>query len=170
LEAQVTERTSDGLDLRRRKLLFRCWHRGMREMDLIMGRFADSSLAELSDDELADLERLIELPDRDLLEGPGVRRDLEDVGERVVLRVVVDDADHPVLGHPVVQDLIDQAFAGANDRGYAKRSSYSPRQTESSPGTPDRSASPPKDRIHPKKLTHDRQRNSSPPQPHAEEH
>jgi antitoxin CptB len=67
LEAQVTERTSDGLDLRRRKLLFRCWHRGMREMDLIMGRFADSSLAELSDDELADLERLIELPDRDLL-------------------------------------------------------------------------------------------------------
>jgi antitoxin CptB len=67
LEAQVTERTSDGLDLRRRKLLFRCWHRGMREMDLIMGRFADSVLTELSDDELADLERLIELPDRDLL-------------------------------------------------------------------------------------------------------
>jgi antitoxin CptB len=67
LEAQVTERTSDGLDLRRRELLFRCWHRGMREMDLIMGRFADSALAELSDDELADLERLIDLPDRDLL-------------------------------------------------------------------------------------------------------
>ena len=63
----MTERTSDGLDLRRRKLLFRCWHRGMREMDLIMGRFADSALTELSDDELADLERLIELPDRDLL-------------------------------------------------------------------------------------------------------
>jgi antitoxin CptB len=39
----------------------------MREMDLIMGRFADSELAELSDEELADLERLIELPDRDLL-------------------------------------------------------------------------------------------------------
>jgi antitoxin CptB len=67
LEAQMTERTSDGLDLRRRKLLFRCWHRGMREMDLIMGRFADVALAELSDQELADLERLIELPDRDLL-------------------------------------------------------------------------------------------------------
>jgi antitoxin CptB len=63
----MTERTSDGLDLRRRKLLFRCWHRGMREMDLIMGRFADSAVAELSDGELADLERLIELPDRDLL-------------------------------------------------------------------------------------------------------
>jgi antitoxin CptB len=63
----MTERTSDGLDPRRRKLLFRCWHRGMREMDLILGRFADSTLADLSDAELADLERLIELPDRDLL-------------------------------------------------------------------------------------------------------
>jgi antitoxin CptB len=63
----MTERTSDGLDPRRRKLLFRCWHRGMREMDLIMGRFADSALAGLSDAELADFERLIELPDRDLL-------------------------------------------------------------------------------------------------------
>jgi antitoxin CptB len=63
----MTERTSDGLDPRRRKLLFRSWHRGMREMDLIMGRFADSALAELSETELAEFECLIELPDRDLL-------------------------------------------------------------------------------------------------------
>lgn len=63
----MTERTSDGLDLRRRKVLFRCWHRGMREMDLIMGRFDDSALADLNEAELADFERLIELPDRDLL-------------------------------------------------------------------------------------------------------
>ena len=63
----MTERTSDGLDPRRRRLLFRCWHRGMREMDLIMGRFADSALADLSEADLAELERLIELPDRDLL-------------------------------------------------------------------------------------------------------
>ena len=63
----MTERTSDGLDPRRRKLLFRSWHRGMREMDLIMGRFADFALAELSETELADFERLIELPDREFL-------------------------------------------------------------------------------------------------------
>ncbi len=43
------------------------WHRGMREMDLIMGRFADAAVAELDDDELAEFERLIEVPDRDLL-------------------------------------------------------------------------------------------------------
>src|SRR5437773_3184377 len=62
-----TARSSEGLDVRRRRLLFRSWHRGMREMDLIMGRFADHALAELADGELTEFERLIEVPDRDLL-------------------------------------------------------------------------------------------------------
>jgi antitoxin CptB len=58
--------SSDGLDNRRKRLLFRCWHRGTREMDLIIGRFADAHLADLSDAELTELEQLIELPDPDL--------------------------------------------------------------------------------------------------------
>jgi antitoxin CptB len=62
-----TTRSSAGLDARRRKLLFRSWHRGMREMDLIMGGFADAKVAELSERELDEFERLIEVPDRDLL-------------------------------------------------------------------------------------------------------
>ena len=59
-------RSSGGLDERRRRLLFRCWHRGTREMDLILGRFADAEIASLRDDELAELERLIEVPDPEL--------------------------------------------------------------------------------------------------------
>lgn len=59
-------RSSDGLDERRRRVLFRAWHRGMREMDLIMGRFADAFLAGLDEAELAQFEQLIELPDPDL--------------------------------------------------------------------------------------------------------
>ena len=35
-------------------------------MDLILGRFADSAISTLSEDELAQLERLIEVPDPDL--------------------------------------------------------------------------------------------------------
>jgi antitoxin CptB len=61
-----TTRSSDGLDDRRKRLLFRCWHRGTREMDLILGRFADAEIGGLADSELAQLERLIELPDPDL--------------------------------------------------------------------------------------------------------
>ena len=61
-----TTRSSSGLDDRRKRLLFRCWHRGTREMDLILGRFADAEIAAMRDDELAELERLIEVPDPDL--------------------------------------------------------------------------------------------------------
>jgi antitoxin CptB len=59
-------RSSSDLDDRRKRLLFRCWHRGTREMDLVLGRFADAEIAGLSDDELLQLERLIEVPDPDL--------------------------------------------------------------------------------------------------------
>lgn len=55
------------LDVRRRRILFRAWHRGMRELDLIMGRFADRRLTSLSDSELDDLEHLMDVPDRDVL-------------------------------------------------------------------------------------------------------
>ena len=61
-----TTRSSGGLDDRRKRLLFRCWHRGTREMDLILGRFADAEIAGLSDDELSQLEHLIEASDPDL--------------------------------------------------------------------------------------------------------
>jgi antitoxin CptB len=67
LEAQVTTRSSDGLDERRRRLLFRSWHRGIREVDLVMGRFADSCLAGLTDAELDEYERLLEVTTPDLL-------------------------------------------------------------------------------------------------------
>ena len=69
LENAVTgsTRSSEGLDARRRRLLFRSWHRGIREMDLILGRFADAYIGELGDPELDEYERLIENPDPDLL-------------------------------------------------------------------------------------------------------
>ncbi len=61
-----TTRSSDGLDVRRKRLLFRCWHRGTREMDLILGRFADAEVGTLADHELDELERLMDVPDPDL--------------------------------------------------------------------------------------------------------
>jgi antitoxin CptB len=61
-----TIRSSHDLDIRRRRILFRAWHRGTREMDLILGRFADIEIAGLTDGELTQLEHLIEVPDPDL--------------------------------------------------------------------------------------------------------
>jgi antitoxin CptB len=58
--------SSDGLDARRKRLLFRCWHRGTKELDLIIGGFADAHLAMLSEAELDQLEKIIEAPEPEL--------------------------------------------------------------------------------------------------------
>jgi antitoxin CptB len=55
------------LDERRRRLLFRSWHRGTREADLIMGRFADVYIGALTNAELDEYERLLDLLETDLL-------------------------------------------------------------------------------------------------------
>ena len=56
--------SSEGLDERRRRLLFRSWHRGIREMDLVLGRFADAEIAKLSDADLDEYEAWLEVPDQ----------------------------------------------------------------------------------------------------------
>ncbi|GGD88896.1 hypothetical protein GCM10011390_04580 [Aureimonas endophytica] len=63
-----TSRSSTDLDIRRRKALFRSWHRGTREMDLVLGRFADAEIDRLDDAEMDDYELLMEAPDRDLFQ------------------------------------------------------------------------------------------------------
>jgi antitoxin CptB len=59
--------SSAGLDARRRRMLFRAWRRGMREMDLVMGRFADANLPAMSEAELDEFERLLDAPDPEIL-------------------------------------------------------------------------------------------------------
>lgn len=58
--------SSQGLDARRRRLLFRAWHRGIREMDLVLGRFADAQLAGLSEAELGEFEAWLDIPDQQI--------------------------------------------------------------------------------------------------------
>src|SRR4029078_5449240 len=60
-------RSSNGLDARRRRLLFRSWHRGTREADLIMGRFADAHIEGFRDVELDQYEHLLDALETDLL-------------------------------------------------------------------------------------------------------
>lgn len=49
-----------------RRLRFRSWHRGTREMDLIMGRFADAELESCSPGQLDQYEALLEENDPDI--------------------------------------------------------------------------------------------------------
>jgi antitoxin CptB len=78
--------SSADLDARRRRILFRSWHRGMRETDLIMGRFADAEIANLSEAELSDYEDLLEALDRDIFGWLTGEREVPSVYDTAVYR------------------------------------------------------------------------------------
>jgi len=59
---------SDPLSIRRKRLLFRSWHRGSREMDLLLGRFAERHLPTFSERQLDLFESLLDVGDPDLYE------------------------------------------------------------------------------------------------------
>ena len=42
-----------------KKLQYRCWHRGTKEMDILLGQFFDENFLSLSDTELLDLEKFV---------------------------------------------------------------------------------------------------------------
>jgi antitoxin CptB len=54
------------LDPRRKRLLWRASHRGIREMDIVLGRFAESRIATMGEADLRELEAIIDIPDQDL--------------------------------------------------------------------------------------------------------
>lgn len=56
----------DSLETRRKRLLFRSWHRGTREMDLLLGRFAERNLATFSGRQVSLYEALLEYSDSDI--------------------------------------------------------------------------------------------------------
>ena len=58
---------SQQTEMMRKRLLWRAMHRGIKEMDLIVGGFAQARLSDMADAELAEFEKLLELPDQDLL-------------------------------------------------------------------------------------------------------
>jgi antitoxin CptB len=53
-------------DERRKRLLFRSWHRGTKEADLLLGSFAEANLGRFSPAEIASYEELLEQEDADL--------------------------------------------------------------------------------------------------------
>lgn len=56
----------ENIENRRKRLIFRSWHRGTREMDLIMGSFADKNVPEMDEAALDLYEELLHTPDPDV--------------------------------------------------------------------------------------------------------
>jgi antitoxin CptB len=55
-------------EFRRKRLLYRSWHRGTRESDLILGRFAAAYLALFDEAQLDRYEALLDCADAELFD------------------------------------------------------------------------------------------------------
>src|SRR5690625_2247879 len=66
LQSRKESMSEASSDVRRKKLRWRSWHRGTREMDLLVGGFADAHLDKMSEEQLERFEQLLDMPDPDL--------------------------------------------------------------------------------------------------------
>jgi antitoxin CptB len=56
----------DGLEFRRKRAIYRALHRGTKELDLILGRYASESVPGMDEARLTLFEHLLSLPDPDV--------------------------------------------------------------------------------------------------------
>jgi antitoxin CptB len=57
---------TDDVESRRRRAAFRAGHRGTKEVDWLLGRFADAHIAMMAEGTLTQFERFLQLPDPQL--------------------------------------------------------------------------------------------------------
>jgi antitoxin CptB len=57
---------SDDMEVRRRRAAWRAGHRGTKELDLLVGRYADVSLPGMAEADLARFEQLLSVNDPEL--------------------------------------------------------------------------------------------------------
>jgi antitoxin CptB len=56
----------DNISITRKKLIFRSWHRGTREIDLMLGKFADAHMPGFGAEELELYDRFLNNSDPDI--------------------------------------------------------------------------------------------------------
>ena len=85
---------TDALAIQRRRLRFRSWHRGTREADLILGRFADAHLADFTAEQLDRYGALLEKSDPDIYDWLTGRTPVPATDDTDVFRLLKDFKFH----------------------------------------------------------------------------
>jgi antitoxin CptB len=88
--------SSPSLDVERRRLLWRATHRGIKEMDLIVGGYAEAHLPTMSKADLKEFAEILEIPDQLLLSWATKQEDVPELQRSKLLQQVL--AFRPRLG------------------------------------------------------------------------
>ncbi len=78
------------VDDRRKRLLYRSAHRGMKEMDVLLGGYAHKCLCHMSSADLLDFEALMDESDNDLMNWIYEREPVPHESENAVLRKIIN--------------------------------------------------------------------------------
>jgi antitoxin CptB len=81
------------MDARRKKLLFQSQHCGMKENDILLGRFAAEHLITMSDDELGFFEAILQETDIDLYNWITGKEPLPDRMKQPVMNAIISFND-----------------------------------------------------------------------------
>ena len=82
----------EDISVRRKKLRYRAWHRGTKEMDLVLGPYADANTEAMDETQLDQLEALMNEEDPPLLKWVMGQEDPPENVDRVFLAKLI--ADH----------------------------------------------------------------------------
>ncbi len=91
---------TEHLSPRRKRLLFRAWHRGTKETDLMVGGFVARHIAGFTEAELDEVEAVLELPDVDLADWLSGRRPVPPEVETPMLARMAAECAGPGAGRP----------------------------------------------------------------------
>ncbi|HEU4838017.1 MAG TPA: succinate dehydrogenase assembly factor 2 [Micavibrio sp.] len=93
--------TLEELDNRRKRLIFRSWHRGTREMDLIMGSFAEVNVPAMDARALDLYEELLHTSDPDVYDWISGQKPVPANRMNPVIEKLLSHnyADHSPAGH-----------------------------------------------------------------------
>lgn len=82
--------TEDNITIRRKQLIFRSWHRGTREIDLLLGRFADTVLPGFDGAQLEIYARFLNNSDPDIYNWITGQEPLPPSEDNAVTRILLD--------------------------------------------------------------------------------
>lgn len=80
----------DNISIKRKKLVFRSWHRGTREIDLLLGRFADAHIGGFDDAQLALYDRFLNNSDPDIFNWVTGQEPLPPAEDNAVTRLLLE--------------------------------------------------------------------------------
>lgn len=91
------------LENKRKRLLFRSWHRGTKEMDQILGSFANQNIPKFTAEELVEYERVLDNSDPEMYDWICGRAE------------VPDDKQSPILEKLLNYDYATQRSTGSDE-------------------------------------------------------